>query len=160
LNADRLTRWMTLAANLGVVLGLILLVAELNQNREMTRAEIRHDLSMGIVELLLVPANNQQLADVLYRAQTDAEMSHGEVFQFQLRTNALFRYWEDVHYQYRAGLYDKAEFERQRGAWSAFFARTPRGRTYWCEVRSLYSPDFAAEMDRMLTKNPCGKAGP
>lgn len=155
MNADRLTRWVTLGANAGVLAGLVLVVVELRQSREMTRAEIRHDLSMGVVDLLLVPANNQQLADVLYRAQTDSELSPEELFQFQLRTNALFRYWEDAHYQYRVGLYDKIEFERQRGAWKAFFARTPRGRTYWCEVRDLYSPDFASEMDRLLTGSPC-----
>ena len=36
----------------GVLIGLLLLIAELNQNRDMMRAQVRHDLVMGIVDLL------------------------------------------------------------------------------------------------------------
>ena len=45
-------RWLTIGANLGVLIGLLLLIAELNQNRDMMRAQVRHDLAMGIVDLL------------------------------------------------------------------------------------------------------------
>jgi hypothetical protein len=156
--SDRLTRWLTIGANLGVLIGLLLLVAELAQNRDMMRAQIRHELSMGIVDLLQTPANNDQLADVLFRGVSGEELTPTELFQFELRTNALFRYWEDVHYQYRAGLYDDTEFERQRDAWKASLTRSSLSVDYWCKVRLLYSPQFAQETDRMLPDGRC-KAG-
>lgn len=155
MESDRLARWLTIGANLGVLLGLFLLIAELNQNRDMMRAQVRHELSMGIVDLLQTPASNSQLADVLFRGVSGEALTPTESFQFELRTNALFRYWEDVHYQYRVGLYDDAEFERQRDAWRVSLERSQLARDYWCRVRLLYSPDFAAEMDGLLLTSPC-----
>lgn len=99
MNLDRLAKWLTIGANLGVLLGLLLLIAELAQNREMMRAQIRHEMATGIVNLLQTPANNDQLAGVLLRGINGEELKPTELFQFELRTNALFRYWEDVHYQ-------------------------------------------------------------
>jgi len=153
--SDRLTRWITIGANLAVLAGLLLLIAELAQNREMMRAQIRHELAMGIVDLLQTPANNDQLADVLFRGVSGETLTPAELFQFELRTNALLRYWEDVHYQYRVGLYDDSEFERQREAWKASLAHSRLAVDYWCKVRLLYSPEFALEIDGLLTDGQC-----
>lgn len=38
--SDHLNRWLTLGANLGVVLGLIILIVEVRQNAALTRAEM------------------------------------------------------------------------------------------------------------------------
>jgi hypothetical protein len=150
LKTEKLTRWLTLGANVGVLVGIILVLVELDQNRDMMRAQIRHELAMGIVDLLQTPAENEQLAGVLYRAISDEPLTDEELFQFHMRTNALFRYWEDVHYQYRVGLYDETEFARQRDAWRASLKSAARTQEYWCQVRQLYSPEFMQEMDRLL----------
>ena len=65
MDSGRLTRWLTLGANVAVLAGLALVVVELSQNREMMRAQTRHQVAAGIVDLLLVPAGNQQLADLI-----------------------------------------------------------------------------------------------
>lgn len=78
----------------------------------MTRAQTRHQLSAGIVSLLFDTANNQQLADLMYRGPQGSQLTLTEEYQFDMRSNALLRYWEDVHYQYRMGLYDEEEFDR------------------------------------------------
>jgi hypothetical protein len=150
LNTEKLTRWLTLGAHVGVLIGILLVLVELDQNRDMMRAQIRHELAMGIVDLLQTPAENAQLAGVLYRAINDQPLSEEELFQFHMRTNALFRYWEDVHYQYRVGLYDETEFARQRDAWRASLGSAARTQAYWCKVRLLYSPQFMKEMDRLV----------
>jgi hypothetical protein len=146
----RLKRWLALGANLGTLLGLLLVVVQLQQNRELMRAQIRHDLAMGIVELLGAPAGNRQLASVLRRGGAGEELTPDEQFQFRVRTNALLRYWEDVHYQYRQGLFDEPEYSRQKEAWRSSLAASKGAVTYWCEVRLLYSPKFMAELDTLL----------
>ena len=155
MESDRLNRWLTLGANVGVLIGIILLIIELDQNRDMMRAQTRHELAMGIVDLLQVPASNEQLADLMYRAKIGEEISPRELFQFRLRTNALFRYWENVHYQYRVGLYDEEEFSKQRDAWKASITHSRLAQAYWCEIRTLYSPEFMSEMDRLLEEGSC-----
>lgn len=154
-DTNKLARWLSVGANIGVLAGLILLVMELNQNRELTRAQVRHELAMGIVDLLQTPASDAQLASVLFRAYSGAELTPAEQFQFELRMNALLRYWEDVHYQYRAGLYDETEFDRQRAAWKASVSHSARTREYWCRVRTYYSPEFMSELDSLFAEPTC-----
>jgi len=67
----------------------------------------------------------------------------------------MFRYWENVHYQYRMGLYDEMEFEKQKIAWDEYINANERTAEYWCSVRHMFSPMFAAELDSLL-KNPPG----
>lgn len=155
MDSDTLNKWLSLGANVAVLVGIVLLIVELDQNRDMMRAQTRHEIADGIVDLLLVPASNPQLADLMYRAETGGELTPEENFQFRMRTNALLRYWEDVHYQYRIGLYDDVEFSRQKEAWRAALNRSKGMRDYWCEVRILYSPEYMAEMDQLLPEPGC-----
>ena len=56
--SDRLNRWLTLAANLGVVVGLLVLIVEVRQNANLTRAQMesgRNDLLAQIELSLAAP---------------------------------------------------------------------------------------------------------
>ena len=108
-----------------------------------------------IADLLNSSANNSELASVIRRTGLGEQLTADEQFQFRLRSNALLRYWEDVHYQYRLGLYDEVEYSRQKAAWKATFASSVGFVSYWCEVRTLYSPLFASEIDGLLPPHSC-----
>jgi hypothetical protein len=143
-------QWIALAANAGTIVGLLMVIMQLQQNRTLMRAQVRHELATTIVELLNSSANNSQLAGVLRRGSLGEQLTEDEQLQFRLRSNALLRYWEDVHYQFRLGLYDEVEYSRQKAAWKATFASSVGFVKYWAEVRTLYSPLFAAEIDGLL----------
>ena len=150
MSKERLMQWIALAANGGTIIGLLMVIMQLQQNRTLMRAQVRHELATTIVELLNSSASNGQLASVERRAGLGEQLTEDEQFQFRLRSNALFRYWEDVHYQYRQGLYDEVEYSRQKAAWKATFANSVGFLNYWFEVRTLYSPRFASEIDGLL----------
>jgi hypothetical protein len=149
-SSERLIQWIALAANCVTILGLVLVILQLQQNRVLMRAQVRHELATTIVDLLNSPASNNQLASVLRRGSLGEQLTADEQFQFRLRSNALLRYWEDVHYQHRLGLYDDVEYLRQKAAWKDTFASSIGLVRYWREVRSLYSPLFASEVDGLL----------
>lgn len=57
---DRLTKWLTLAANIGVLLGLVLVFFEMRQNSDLTRISMeqhKNDLLAQIELSLAQPAN-------------------------------------------------------------------------------------------------------
>ena len=85
--------WLTIFANLAVVGGIIFLGVEIRQNSQMMEAQTRHELAMGIVEQLSGIAENGQLASVIRRGSIGEELTPDELYQYQLRTRALFRYW-------------------------------------------------------------------
>jgi len=154
MSKERLMQWIALAANAGTIVGLLMVIMQLQQNRTLMRAQVRHELATTIVDLLNTPASNSQLASVLRRGGLGERLTDDELFQFRIRSNALFRYWEDVHYQYRQGLYDEVEYSRQKAAWKATFASSVGFVNYWFEVRTLYSPRFASEIDGLLPPQP------
>ena len=72
---DKVNRWLTLGANIGVLIGIVLLVIELDQNREMIRAQTRNDISQQLASRLLTLASNSQLNNVTRRAAAGEELS-------------------------------------------------------------------------------------
>ena len=98
-------------------------------------------------------ANNDQLADVILRAETGDLLNDAEYFQYASGTRAMFRYFENVHYQYRQGLYDPDEFAAQLEAWrSSGYAQIPAAQSIWCESRAFFSPDFRAAFDDVVAR--------
>ena len=156
MDKDRLNRWLTLGANLGVLVGIILLIFELEQNREMMRAQTRNEVSAEIVNLLSQVSTSPQLASLLRRADASGEdLTPDEHWQYAHRMAAMFRYFENVHYQYRLGLYDESEYSKHRESWRAYFALGKMRAAIWCDYREISSTEFVAEIDSLLPTNSC-----
>ena len=161
MKVDRLNQWLTLAANLGVLAGILLLVFELGQNRDelaqnrqMIRAQTRNEVAVQLVDLMSHVAGDPELASILTRAWSGEELSATEVTQFNHRTIAMLRYFENVHYQYRQGLYDESEFETQQEAWRDYFANGVK-EAFWCGYRHTLSPEFRTAFESLATVQPC-----
>ena len=155
MKAKRINQWLTLGANFGVLIGIVLLLVELDQNSKMMKAQTRFEVSQGIVELMSLSAGNEQLAGVLRRADGGEELSPDEYRQFQHRSIALFRYLENLHYQYRQGLFDETEFSTQKEAWTWYLNTSKAAVAEWCFIRPSVSPEFRAEVDNALEKYRC-----
>jgi hypothetical protein len=112
-----------------------------------------------LVELLRDVPNNPQLADVLVRASQGGELTESEFLQFQQRVVSMLRYFENVHYQYRQGLYDEGEFLTQQDAWKRFFGTPAETVAVWCDYRLTFSPEFRVAFDALLSTNTCATVG-
>jgi hypothetical protein len=143
-------------ANVGVLLGILLLVFELAQSREMMEAQTRHDLSQSLVEQLIPLALDAELAELSLRIARNCptgDCVDVEQYRFELLWSARFRYWEDAYYQYQLGLYDEQEFSGQLETWKTVISANPGVRDHWRGVRAGYSPDFAAEFNALLPES-------
>ena len=155
MESDRVNRWLTLGANIGVLVGIALLIFELNQNREMMRAQIRNDLTTGVQELLRPALVDQDFADLLIRADTGESLSPAESYRVRTWDSSIFRYWENVHYQYRHGLYDESEFSPHKDAILDVVTKNPRMYSLWCKDRQIFSRPFMEFMDNLLDGPDC-----
>ena len=153
MDSNKINRWLTLGANLGVLVGIILILIELNQNATMMRGQTRNDVSVELIDLMSQVVTNPQLASLIHKVESGDVLTSEESIQFRYRQIAMFRYFENVHYQYRQGLYDEAEFSTQREAWRAY--KTPARVEFWCGYRLTVSSDFRAEMDDLLAIDNC-----
>jgi len=64
MDSDRLNRWLTLGANLGVLVGIILLVVELRQNTTMMEAQIWNDRTAHGIEMFMGIAESNELSEI------------------------------------------------------------------------------------------------
>lgn len=128
---------------------------ELNQNRDMMRAQTRNELARGLPDVLGHLIDNAELADALLRANTGDQLTPAEDLRVNAWLELVFRYWENVHYQYRQGLYDESEFSRHRNTMADVIAGTPSMHDYWCKERLLYSAPFVEFMDHLLSGPSC-----
>ncbi len=96
--AERLNRWLTLGANLGVVLGLFILIAEVRQNAALTRAQMetsRNDLlaqiELSLAQPEIASAWVQSIRDP--EAMTDVEIRQVEshLVSVMLQLDHMFR---------------------------------------------------------------------
>ena len=150
----RIEVWFDFGAKLTVILGMLLVVLELAQNRETIRAQTRNEIAVTLVDLLSHIPNNPQLAEVVTKALAEESLTPSEALQFEQRIVTMLRYFENVHYQYREGLYDEAEFLTQREAWRIYYANVRPNVEIWCKYRKTFSSEFRVSFDSLIIK-PC-----
>ena len=155
MESDKVNRWLTLGANIGVLIGIILLVVELDQNRESVRAQTRNDISQQLANRLLTVASNIQMASVKRRAEAGEELTADEEHQYFLFFVANMRDWENMHYQYRHGTFDESEFEAEKTTWQSLINSNMAFARGWCQTRQNYSPEFVAELESLLNEDVC-----
>ena len=155
MESDKINRWLTLGANIGVLIGIILVVVELDQNREMVQAQTRNDISQQLTNRLLTMASNAQLASVKRRAEAGEELTVDEEHQYYLSFVANMRDWENMHYQYRHGTFDETEFDAERITWRSLINSNKAFAAGWCQTRQNYSSEFVAEIENLLDEDVC-----
>lgn len=141
-------------ANFGVLIGILLLVYELGQNRQMMRSQARSAISDTLVSIVFGEAMNEGFAEISVKARTGEQLSPVELERFESYQIALWRYRENVHYQYRNGLYEPSEYEPQRDTWQEIVNGNPLVREIWCNRRARASEEFVTEIDGLL-ETPC-----
>lgn len=67
MDPNQLNRWLTLGANAGVLVGLALLVLEINQNNNLVRAQIEQARSQDLVNWRRQVALDAGIAEILTR---------------------------------------------------------------------------------------------
>jgi hypothetical protein len=83
LDSDRLSRWLTLGANLGVIAGLVFVALEIKTNTESNRIAIDQNYSSNWMTINAALAINRELADIFERGLAGEELDRAELRQFQ-----------------------------------------------------------------------------
>lgn len=155
MDSDRLNKWLTLGANVGVLVGIILLIVELGQNRDMMRAQTRNEIARATLDVLNLTATSEKLSEVVVRSNSGGELTPAERLMYVTRSESVFRHFENVHYQYRQGLYDEIEFQHHLFTMTSVISRNPGLGAYWCSNKEMFSAPFAEGIDSLLDSADC-----
>ena len=157
--SDSINRWLTLGANVGVVIGLVLLIVELNQNSNLVQAQIHQARSDNYESFMLDIADTEFLLPAYEKfaaAGGPGDVSALDVLD-SVERERIRRY-----FQGRLGGYDNLYFQFKQGYLDEEFYETKIAgsvrRLYpiWVELELLEigaTPSFISEIERIRSGN-------
>jgi len=115
LGSDLLNKWLTLGANIGVLIGLALLILEINQNNELMLAQMEQSRSMSLVDFRRQSAMDAEFSELMAKLfelrdsgisfqEMDEHLTPGEIQQLNTLATADIYDMENVFAQYERGL--------------------------------------------------------
>ena len=127
-------------ANFAVVGGIIFLGVEIRQNSQMMKAQIRSDLTQSVIAQIEIGMRPEVAAAQLRRANGEDALPEDQYF-LDSYVRALLRGWENSFYQYRMGLFDRAEYEADLRVLEAVM-QTALYVNFWDRYGGQFSDEF------------------
>lgn len=154
MNIQKLNATLTATANIGVLIGLVLIFLELRQNDETLNATVQLSLSSAYEEMATFPIENPALQDSIIRAYTDPG-----AMTLRDDVNIMawqYRYLMVLHttYQLRnAGVVTEEDWKEKVGHLTVTLASSPKMVELYEGSRihdEFFSREFYAEIDEIL----------
>ncbi len=115
-SADKVNQWLTLGANLGVLVGLILLLVGLDQNSDLLRAQIHQARADNFESFMVEYADTEQLLPAMVKFRTtgaprdvSALNRLDPIERDGIRSffDGRVAGYDNLYYQYRSGFLDE-----------------------------------------------------
>ena len=103
MNTDNVNKWLTLSANIGVVLGLILLIVEIGQNTEMMQAQINQMRADSAMSQQHAYFNSEYLPAIRQKIRSGNELAGAEAGRYRSYIRAFHRSQDNNLWQYNQG---------------------------------------------------------
>ena len=142
-------------ANIGVIAGIVFLAIEINQGNQLARAQTRSEVTASIASFLELLTSDAELSEMYLRAVEDPEaVTQAESDRIFWLLAWRMRVWENVHFQYRNGLFDEDEFAVEREVWRVD-VNEPLFHDFHCSTRQQFSGAFMAEIEDLMFSTQC-----
>ena len=148
---ERLSAVLTLAANLGVLAGLVVLIVELSQNTDHLRLQLLDQINARQYAHNTVFLSEHPGA-IIEKALLEPENLSFTEFQTldAYLLNAL-NGWEDRYFLFQAGLVGQSDWQTKVDEEAGWFLGSQFGKAWWQELaRDLYEPEFSEHVDRAV----------
>ena len=149
MDADRTNKWLTLTANIGVIVSLLFLAYEINQSTKATMAAASQGLTDQSVVYFDAQLDHEVISQAVYKQHQGNELSGYELHQLDLLQRLNFRVFENAFLQYRRGFYEEREWERYRRIIAGHMADNPIAVQMWERTKGGWTDEFAAEVESL-----------
>ncbi len=128
---DRLNRWLTFGANLGVVLGLIILIVEVRQNADLTRAQMESGKNDLLAQIELSLATPDAGAAWIKSIRAPEAMSDLEIRMVESHLVALMLQWDHMFNMERIGLVSRSEARQHILNAAQYYFGSRHAKNWW-----------------------------
>lgn len=152
MNLDKLNKWLTLAANIGVIAGIVLLALEIKQNNELLSSQARMFGEQNRMRDEIAIMENAALRAVLTKKNQMEDLTAEEELLYRVFQSTVLNSWQATWYEYRAGF---IEIDGHVRRWRDMYWHQEYGER-WNETKHRYHPEFVEWMNRNILSDPPG----
>lgn len=128
---DRINRWLTLAANIGVLLGLVVLIIEVRQNASLTRAAMDQQKNDFLAEIEFNIAKPEMSAIWVKAIRTPEALSDTEVQAAGSILVSVMLQWDQMFMMRDAGLISDARVRQHISNTAPFYFGSRFAKHWW-----------------------------
>jgi hypothetical protein len=150
MQTEILNRWLTLAANFGVLIGLILLVYEVRQNADLMRAQINQSRTDTALFQQYSMSDTDYIAPILAKVGRGEQLSDEEMLRYDARMRAFNRNQDNNLWQYNQGYLGENVPASIKGGVRAVIGGSELGMTTWDRQKYSYTEDYVAFVDEAI----------
>lgn len=151
MDSSKLNSWVTLAANIGVLLGLLLLVVEIRQNTAASRAQTAQAIIDSSRNFLVGIAMDEDFAHIREVGESNlADLSELDASRFSANSRGNWAYFQNVWIQWTLGVVDDRIWWTISQIICEIQSR-PGNLEEWEKHRGVMDPEFARIVDSCTT---------
>jgi len=150
MNAEKVNRWLTLGANIGVVIGLLLLIVEIGQNTEMMRAQINQSRTDTALSAQQAAYNSDYIPTLVAKHDSGEPFSDEEMVRYSSYFRAGNRNQDNNLWQYNQGFLGENIPRSIRGFARGFIGGSEIGITTWDRTKYSYTDEYIAFVEEAI----------
>ncbi len=140
--------WIQLTTNVAVVIGLLLLIYELNQSRDLTRVQVVDAAYNAAVSRNLAVLGESPEKAIAKSVFSPNEITQSEAVVLSQFYTALLVSWLRNKDERGLGYFERS-FEEVIVS-EVYFLNTVPGRKWWASIRGFTDPEIVAAVDKAL----------
>ena len=148
--ADKVNTWLSLGANIGVVIGLMLLIVEIGQNTEMMRAQINQSRTDTALYQQYSMSDTDYVAPIIAKIRRGEQLSDEELIRYDARMRAFNRNQDNNLWQYNQGYLGDNIPRSVRGGVRSVIGESKLGIATWDEQKYSYTDEYAAFVEEAI----------
>ncbi len=130
-NFDRVNKWLTLGANIGVVLGLIILIIEVRQNAALTRTALESAKNDQLANIELSIASPAVAAAWTKSIRAPGTMTDADIRMVESHLVAVMLQWDNLFQMEESGLASRARTMRHIQNSAPYYFGSPYAKNWW-----------------------------
>jgi len=160
MDTEKLNRWLSLGANLGVLVGIIFLAIELQQNNELLQAQTEYNYFANSISNSSELRTSEEFGDLLAKIGTGEDLTASERIRADAFVRNMLLRWQYEFREMKKGRLDPATFTFHD--WTAIFNGegvypAPDFAKAWPMQKRLLDHEFVEFMESQIIGNPAGE---
>jgi hypothetical protein len=151
MNNDRVSHWLTLAANVGVLAGLILVAVQINQNTQITKAQLANDYFLADMQLELAMMGEDPASSWIKAVYTPDELTREDAAIVDRYFNYGMVQILRLQKMYELGL--GGDDWSNRIAYLDWHLGNEVGRRWWSYSKAGFPEDFVQMVEKTLERS-------